>query len=303
MKKYLSVSLILFAFSVSIRAQTTNAPSDLQSLVEAERAFARTALDKGIREAFIANLADDGVLFRPRAVAGKKWMEEHTSQPGVLTWQPIFAFVSRAGDMGYTTGPWEYREKSVDDKPVAFGNFVTIWKKQSDGAWKVVLDLGTRNPQPQTPAPQIRLVETLKDISSKQNTKTIVYLEAERADLLKTENDFLKLLTTQNKLESFLSYLDANVRLFRMNAFPVVDKGATRGALEGKIETLTWQTTKADVSRSGDLGYTYGTYALKSGADLKQTESGNYMRIWRKQRDGKWRVVLDLLNPIPKSAR
>ncbi|PYS49385.1 MAG: hypothetical protein DMF68_10125 [Acidobacteria bacterium] len=302
MKKYLSVSLILFAFSVSIRAQTTNAPSDLQSLVEAERAFARTALDKGIREAFIANLADDGVLFRPRAVAGKKWMEEHTSQPGVLTWQPIFAFVSRAGDMGYTTGPWEYREKSVDDKPVAFGNFVTIWKKQSDGAWKVVLDLGTRNPQPQTPAPQIRLVETLKDISSKQNTKTIVYLEAERADLLKTENDFLKLLTTQNKLESFLSYLDANVRLFRMNAFPVVDKGATRGALEGKIETLTWQTTKADVSPSGDLGYTYGTYALKSGADLKQTESGNYMRIWRKQRDGKWRVVLDLLNPIPKSA-
>jgi len=302
MKKYLSVSLILFAFSVSIRAQTTNAPSDLQSLVEAERAFARTALDKGIREAFIANLADDGVLFRPRAVAGKKWMEEHTSQPGVLTWQPIFAFVSRAGDMGYTTGPWEYREKSVDDKPVAFGNFVTIWKKQSDGAWKVVLDLGTRNPQPQTPAPQIRLVETLEDISSKQNTKTIVYLEAERADLLKTENDFLKLLTTQNKLESFLSYLDANVRLFRMNAFPVVDKGATRGALEGKIETLTWQTTKADVSPSGDLGYTYGTYELKSGADLKQTESGNYMRIWRKQRDGKWRVVLDLLNPIPKSA-
>src|SRR5918911_387999 len=108
MTKYLSTLLILFALAIAVMPQTTNAPSDLQSLVEAERAFARTALDKGIREAFIANIADDGVLFRPRAVAGKKWMEEHTSQPGVLTWQPVFAFVSRAGDMGYTTGPWEY---------------------------------------------------------------------------------------------------------------------------------------------------------------------------------------------------
>src|SRR5947209_6191199 len=299
MKKYLSVSLILFAFSVSIRAQTTNAPSDLQSLVEAERAFARTALDKGIREAFIANLADDSVLFRPRPVAGKKWMEEHTSQPGVLTWQPIFAFASRSGDMGYTTGPWEYREKSIDDKPVAFGNFVTIWKKQAEGAWKVILDLGTRNPQPQTPAPQLTFP---RDYPTNKSSKLNINAEAERAALLKTEDDFSKLLTAKSTLDSYLSYMADDVRLYRMNAFPVVGKESTRAALEGKIGMLTWQTTKADVSSSGDLGYTYGTYDLKAGADAKQMESGNYMRIWRKQKDGKWRVVLDLLNPIPKAA-
>jgi len=299
MKKYISIFLILFAFAVSVQAQKTDTPSDLQSLVEAERTFARTALDKGIREAFIANLADDGVLFRPRPVAGKKWMEEHTSQPGVLTWQPIFAFASRSGDMGYTTGPWEYREKSIDDKPVAFGNFVTIWKKQLDGAWKVILDLGTRNPQPQTPAPQLTFQ---RDYPTNKSSKLGTDVEAERASLLKTEDDFSKLLTAKSTLDSYLSYMTDDVRLYRMNAFPVVGKESTRAALEGKIGMLTWQTTKADVSSSGDLGYTYGTYDLKSGADAKQAESGNYMRIWRKQSDGKWKVVLDLLNPIPKSA-
>ncbi|HKC62078.1 MAG TPA: nuclear transport factor 2 family protein [Pyrinomonadaceae bacterium] len=299
MKKYLSIFLILFALAVSAPSQRSNAPSDLQSLVEAERAFARTALAKGTREAFIENLADDAVLFRPRPVAGKKWMEDHTSQPGVLTWQPIYAFVSSAGDMGYTTGPWEYREKSIDEKPVAFGYFVTIWKRQADGGWKVIMDLGTRNPQPQTPAPQLMFP---RDYPTNRSSKLSTNAEAERAALLKTEDDFSKLLTTKNTLDSYLSYLADNVRLYRTNNFPVVGKESTRAALDGKIGTLTWQTTKADVSRSGDLGYTYGTYELKAGADLKQTGSGNYMRIWRKRLGGKWRIVLDLLNPIPKPA-
>lgn len=299
MKKSISVFLILFAFAVAVRPQTTTTPSNLQSLVEAERAFAKLALDKGIREAFIANIADDGVLFRPGAVAGKKWLEEHTTQPGVLAWQPIFAFVARAGDMGYTTGPWEYREKSIDDKPVAFGYFVTSWKKQRDGSWKFVLDLGTRNQQPQTPAPQMMFP---RDYPTNNSSKLSTNVEAERAALLKAEDDFLKLLAAKNTLDSYLSFLADDVRLYRMNAFPVVGKESTRAALEGKIGALTWQTTKADVSRSGDLGYTYGTYELKAGADTKQAESGNYLRIWRKQPSGKWRVVLDLLNPIPKPA-
>ncbi len=226
-------------------------------------------------------------------------MEEHTAQPGVLTWQPVFAFVSRAGDMGYTTGPWEYRDKSIEDKPTAFGYFVTIWKKQPDGAWKVVLDLGTRNPQPQGPAPQLLYP---RDYPTAKSSKASIDVEAERASLLKAEDDFSKLLGTKNTLDSYLTYIADNIRLYRMNNFPVLGKESTRAALEGKFGTLTWQSAKADVSRSGDLGYTYGTYELKSGADAMETESGNYLRIWRKQRVGRWRIVLDLLNPIPKAA-
>ena len=62
---------------------------------------------------------------------------------------------------------------------------------------------------------------------------------------------------------------------------------------------MNWEPTKADVSGSGDLGYTYGLYDFKGdAADGKGAENGNYLRIWRKPKHGKWKVVLDLLNPI-----
>jgi ketosteroid isomerase-like protein len=297
MKKIsLSILLISLALVAIAFAQKTGATSDPRSLAEAERAFAKTSEVKGTREAFLENLADDSILFHPGPVDGKKWWTEQPVRPGVLSWQPIYASVSRAGDLGYTTGPWEFREKSLEDNPVAFGYFVSIWKKQSDGAWKVILDLGTRNPAPQTPAPVLLFPG---DNPNNAKAKQKVDIEAERSALVKTEDEFAKLLTAKNTVDSFLSYLADGVRLYRTNAFPVVGKDAASVALAAKPGMLTWQPTKADVSTSGDLGYTYGTYEFKAIGDNKPTESGNYMRIWKKQANGKWRVVLDLLNPIP----
>ena len=296
MKRSFLFFLLLFVFAVHVSAQKAEKPSDVRSLVEAEQSFASASVAKGIRAAFLENLADDSVIFRPRPVAGKKWMEDHPDQSGVLTWRPIFADVSRAGDMGYTTGPWEYREKSLEEKPVAYGYFVTIWRRQTDGAWKAILDLGTRNPAPQMPAPELMLP---RDYLPGKNAKAKADVDTERTALLKTENDFSKLLATKNTLDSYLSYLADGVRLYRMNAFPVIGKESTRAALAQKQGALTWQTTKADVSQSGDLGYSYGTYEFKAQGEDKPAESGNYMRIWKKQADGKWRIVLDLLNPIP----
>jgi ketosteroid isomerase-like protein len=297
MKKIsLSVLLVSLALVVVAFAQTTGMTSDPRSLVEAERAFAKTSEVKGTREAFLENLADDSVLFHPGPVDGKKWWNDQPVRPGVLSWQPIYASVSRAGDLGYTTGPWEFREKSLEDKPVAFGYFVSIWKRQADGAWKVILDLGTRNPAPQTPAPVLLFPRDYPN-NAKANQK--VDVEAERSALIKTETEFAKLLITKNTVDSFLSYLADGVRLYRTNNFPLVGKEAASVALAAKPGVLTWQPAKADVSTSGDLGYTYGTYEFKAIGDNKPAESGNYMRIWKKQANGKWRIVLDLLNPIP----
>ena len=126
-------------------------------MVETERAFSRTSEEKGTRESFAEFIAEDGILFRPTAVLGKKWMQEHPLPPSttrpLLSWQPIFAAVSRAGDLGYTTGPWQFKQDIKDAKPAAFGNFMTVWKKQADGTWKFALDLGISNPEPKATTP------------------------------------------------------------------------------------------------------------------------------------------------------
>src|ERR1700730_14440547 len=108
--RVLLLSLLMVCVFASALAQTGDRVDDLKSMVETERAFSRMAEEKGTREAFAEFIAEDGILFRPAAVFGKKWMQEHPLPPAttrsLLSWQPIFAAVSRAGDLGYTTGPW-----------------------------------------------------------------------------------------------------------------------------------------------------------------------------------------------------
>jgi ketosteroid isomerase-like protein len=301
MKKTLSLLLISLMLAAGSFAQKADSQSDLRALVETERAFARTAAAKGIRDSFLAYLADDGVLFRPQPVNGKQWMSARPARPGLLWWEPTFAYVSRAGDLGYDTGPWEFREKGPDDKPIGYGYFVTVWKKQPDGTWKFVVDLGTSNPPPTSPSPgwQPPSTEGKKEKAAKK-----VNVENEQSALLNLDRDFSKASVAQGIVDAYLSYIDDDVRFYREGSFPITGREATRAALSAKQGVMNWQPVRAGVSSSGDLGYTYGTYDFKgSGADGKEAaENGGYARVWKRQANGKWKVVLDILNPAPPPA-
>ena len=82
--------------------------------------------------------------------------------------------------------------------------------------------------------------------------------------------------------------------------------GKTMTFLDDKNNRLTWSPVHIDVSSSGDLAYSFGNYEFRSiDKDGKPSiEHGKYTTIWRKQRDGKWKVVLDMGNatPEPKDA-
>ncbi len=288
--------LLLFLPSMPASAQDSKGGDKLRALVETERAFSRTSEEKGIREAFSAFIADDGILFRPRAVKGKEWMQQHPlpvskSRP-LLTWQPIFAAISQAGDLGYTTGPWQYKNDIKDAKPAAFGDFMTIWKKQPDGSWKFVLDLGVSHPKP------------LKENALWQASQTSgrngrgLYPESARAQILKAEKDFSQQSIKQGAVTAFLLHAANDVRLFREDHEPFVGKKLAASALTPLTIQWTWVPAFADVSSSGDLGYSYGTYELRDKASTKIIESGNYVRIWKRSR-GVWKMVIDVANPVP----
>ena len=70
-----------------------------------------------------------------------------------LTWQPTMAFASAAGDLGYTLGTWQSTHYNEAGKgQVTTGKYVTIWRKQADGSWKVVFDGGNPDSSPQLTA-------------------------------------------------------------------------------------------------------------------------------------------------------
>ena len=291
---FLSMLALVCCLVLPAAAQRQSAPDDLAQMVATERAFSHTSEEKGIREAFAAFIAEDGILFRPRAVVGKKWMQEHplpaSNARPLLTWQPIYAFMSQSGDLGYTTGPWQYKNDIKDAKPSAFGNFMTIWKKQPDGSWRFALDLGISNRDPKT---------ILQPNFSPQSTANfkVIDVERARADLMNQEREFSKGSAELGAAAAFLLKADVDVRVYRENQMPFVGRSAAGDGMYPASTLWTWTPAFADVSRAGDLAYSYGAYELRDKKSGAITESGNYARVWKKVA-GMWRVVIDVANPV-----
>ena len=274
-----------------------NFPASLKPVVEAEHAFAAYSIEHGMKDAFLRFAAPDGIVFRRGPVnAIEVWTQTNPAPTGLLTWWPAYADVSRAGDLGWTTGPYEFRENPADKEPSGTGHFATLWRRQPDGSFKFVLDFGIRHAAPASAETVLQYPPSIQKNAGRG--KPDVDTEAARSSLLEAESELAKDSASKGYGVALLAHADDTFRLYRQNNFPYVGRESARKALEGKTDVITWKATKADVARSGDLGYAYGTYELKSKpSDEKPAEQGNYLRIW-KRHDGKWRVVLDVANPV-----
>lgn len=298
MKKALPFLLILCAVVSGLGLQQRSArSSDLDALVATERAFSRAAAELGTRDAFLAFMADDSIVFAPGPVNGRKSWEPRPKRPGLLSWQPSYADISAAGDMGYDMGPWEFRPDGAGGKPAAFGNFMTVWKKQPDGSFKFALDLGISNPQPASSA-----TLSYSNVKSKAvKNASAADMEAGRGSIMKMEREFSKASVETGTLKAYLSYMADDVRLLHEGKFPFIGRQAAQSAIEARAGKISWQPESSDISRSLDLAYSYGAYDLRS-ADGKGNESGYYVHVWKRHADGRWKLVMEVLNPLPKKA-
>jgi len=283
---------VAIIFVILCTAVIAQAQTPLEEMVKTEQAFSKMAADKNTREAFMTFIADDGLLFRPGAVNGKKWMLEHPVPPSdkkpLLAWQPNFAGMSASGDMGFTTGPWEAKPDVNDPKPSAYGHFVTVWKKQPDGTWKFVVDLGISHPQSGGP-------QTLWHPTEKVEPSTTTVESAKAVKALVDRDRILSLAALEYGLaKAFESHASPDVRVYRTGNLPFIGRSASEEALKKMSGKLKSQPIGGDVSHAGDLGYMHGTYEISDAAD-KVVERGSYVRIWRNQ-GGAWRVVLDVTN-------
>src|SRR5262245_51615227 len=296
----LVLTLLIF-FCLLLWSPTTSAQqnSDWTTLVEAERAFAAASLSKGSRAAFLEFLAEDSVLFRPGAVSGKKWIEEHPAPSTLLTWEPTFADIAQSGDLGYTTGPWEIRPNNPQDTPSAYGHFVSVWKRQSDGTWKVALDLGISHAAPAGKAKPLQAVD-FREGSDKGRRN--VRVDEEKSELLGFDRELANLVSQKGSAQAYLRYLADDARLYRANAFPVIGKREIFVTFSQSGGRASLRPDKADVSSAADLGYIYGTtQSVVSGSGGAAAAASNYLHIWK--RKGKsWTLVLDVESPVPPRA-
>jgi ketosteroid isomerase-like protein len=133
-------------------------------------------------------------------------------------------------------------------------------------------------------------------LGSCSSKKAITIDQKELASMIQTDKDFSEYSLNHGLSEAFIVYADSSAVYLRNNSMPIEGKpkiAAYFNQFENLPVKLSWEPIFGDISSSGDLGYTYGTYLYESGT---QIQKGTYVSIWKKQRDGRWKWVLDTGN-------
>lgn len=123
-------------------------------------------------------------------------------------------------------------------------------------------------------------------------------MEKWKKEIIKTENDFAELAQKEGIYKAFLTYAADEAVLMRNNEL-ITGKAAIDAYLKDHIpakdEKLSWKPDHVSVSKSGDLGYTFGSYTFSFTAETGETieRKGIFHTVWKKQADGTWKFVWD----------
>jgi ketosteroid isomerase-like protein len=259
-------------------------PPSVAPVVEAERAFAQLAQEKGTREAFKTFIADDGLMFLPAPRRAKPLLEAGGMELGTIRWWPVYAGLAASGDLGFTTGP----AVIGTGREATYGVFFTVWKRQADGRWRWVLDRGSRQAVMPREGPETPVVALPPAAPRRKGARAWSEVQAAEAALARD--------LAADACAGFLRVLAPDARLLRSGPPPAIGRAAIGAALAEEPRRLRVAALGGGVSAAGDLAYTYGTAAWTDAAGER---SGFYVRIWQR-RAGGWKLVVDETNARPE---
>ena len=263
-----------------------------KSLVDAETAFARMALEQGIRAAFIANFAADGIVFEPApAILRETWPARPapTDPRAVrLEWEPAQAAVARSGDFGYSTGPYTLTD-AAHPGLLRHGVFFSVWRRDAGGPWRVALDIGIATPV----APDFAGLGA----APRPGFRGRADAAAERTRLLAQESHTFVTDPSGPPAVRYGSLLAPGVRMHRQGRLPVAPRASVTRDVAARLLRITWRPADARVSSSGDMAVSWGRYRETDRASA--VHEGHYAHLWLRDAAGRWRLAYDITHPDP----
>ncbi|MBN1820250.1 MAG: DUF4440 domain-containing protein [Prolixibacteraceae bacterium] len=115
-------------------------------------------------------------------------------------------------------------------------------------------------------------------------------------DLFEVDRKFSQMAEEKGYAKAFTEYAHPDAVLLRKNSMPVTGKQAIEKLFGNQTQDnvhFSWQPINGNIATSGELGYTYGVYTLKTDAGI---EKGTYVSIWKKDKKGEWKYILDAGN-------
>jgi len=280
------------ALAVLLLTTALASPADPQAIVRMERAFAERVRALGVRAGFLDWLAASSVVFRPGPVPGPATYEQ---QPmgwhGLLAWHPVRAAISGDGSMGWSTGPWTWRRDSTALKSDAFGEYMSVWRRQPDGSWRVALDCGIGHGDPLHE-------ETEVTYSSPASISGLGARPlAARRSLYQADASFARYAASEGVAGAMARYATDDIVVLREGKTRIVGRAAARAALTPFEREATLMSNAQYIAESGDMGYTYGSYVTGRGASA---DSAWYVHVWHRGAAATWRLACDVLMPVPR---
>ena len=194
-----------------------------------------------------------------------------------------------SGELGWLTGPSTFIDRTDPKAPPHYGNYLSVWRRQPGGAWRVFIDVGVDAPEPvQFPPGLTRLPFGPRYTGPEEKT-------APAASLLSADRALNDRIATAGAADAYAAVMTDASRLHRRGFMPSIGRSAAQKWMAQHATSMTASTGAADAARSADLGYSYGTYQV-SGT---KPENGAYVRVWTRDAAGKWFVVADVTQRIP----
>jgi ketosteroid isomerase-like protein len=137
--------MLTFCFMLQgcFKAKKSNEASAREEIIKTDLAFSKMSEKKGMKKAFLEYIDDNGILLRPGhlpivGASAIDFLSQINDSSSTLTWAPSGANAAASGDLGFSYGIYSLALQDT----ILFGTYVSIWKKQSNGKWKFVLDTG-----------------------------------------------------------------------------------------------------------------------------------------------------------------
>lgn len=262
------------------------ARAEMTRLVETERAFVKRAQQTNWRDAFLEYFADGITGLDGEDVKARLRARPAPPKELEFWWEPRYGDIAASGELGWLTGPVRTVLPQVGGGQPEFANYASIWRRQPDGRYLVIEDVGINTPDMPSFAPGFTRAPVASRYEGPERR------DAAQLSLAGADRELIERLQ-QSQAEAYAAAAAPFARLHRPRTMPIVGRDAVVAWARTQPVWMSGTTGLAVAAESGDLGYTRGAYTLAEAAGAKP-QSGYYLRIWTRDRDGEWRIVLDV---------
>jgi ketosteroid isomerase-like protein len=281
----------------SLLAPPSDAEAAHDQLLKADLSRGDSSSRRGYGESLTAPFAGDIVYLRGglpivRGKAAARLIAAAESLPANATvrWQPVRADVSQDRRSGYTYGYAIIGAVQPEAPTLRVDRYIAFWRKEQ-GGWRIAAYAETYGSAPSPLAvPREAASAVLPNVPMSRAGGA---LDAIRAADIEFSNDAAKYGTG----EAFGRYAAEGAQMFSGAGELVTGPGAIAELFGPLIDgsSLVWHPVHGEMATSGDLGFTVG-YAVFNGKREDGTplvRYSKYLTVWKRQRDGSWRYVVD----------